>query len=247
MSMWRGLDRPGSVRPPRGRCGLRGHWRWRPRRLGGRRLRPARRPRLRPGRSRCRPRGSDPRTPGGWRSPQGRGAAGPPPGVGRRRGQRVPRRASRQPGRVAGMADCGALRRLIRTTPRGRPVRRSARRAVDTRPSPTVSRPRASSSPRASAPRSASSIDGWAAGLSGTIDAGLRRRHRLRPAGRRALRPDPRRDGTLRAYSGQRAHADPFVAVGRQDLTAHVDFTAVDRALATNGWRTLGSRPRPSS
>ena len=49
-----------------------------------------------------------------------------------------------------------------------------------------------------------------------------------------------RHDGTLRAYSGQRAHADPFVAIGRQDLTAHVDFTAVERAAATLGWRSLG-------
>ena len=49
-----------------------------------------------------------------------------------------------------------------------------------------------------------------------------------------------RRDGTLRAYSGQRAHADPYVAIGRQDLTAHVDFTAVERAAAGLGWRSLG-------
>ncbi len=49
-----------------------------------------------------------------------------------------------------------------------------------------------------------------------------------------------RHDGTLRAYSGQRAHADPYVAIGRQDLTAHVDFTAIERAAATHGWRTLG-------
>ena len=49
-----------------------------------------------------------------------------------------------------------------------------------------------------------------------------------------------RLDGTLRAYTGHRAHADPFVAVGRQDLTAHVDFTAVERAAADHGWVTLG-------
>jgi len=51
--------------------------------------------------------------------------------------------------------------------------------------------------------------------------------------------PD-RAGGTLRAYSGQRAHDDPFVAVGRQDLTAHVDFSAVERAAAERGWRTVG-------
>jgi SAM-dependent MidA family methyltransferase len=30
------------------------------------------------------------------------------------------------------------------------------------------------------------------------------------------------------------------VAVGRQDLTAHVDFTAVERAAGEHGWRSLG-------
>jgi len=51
--------------------------------------------------------------------------------------------------------------------------------------------------------------------------------------------PD-RAGGTLRAYSGQRAHDDPFVAIGRQDLTAHVDFSAVERAATERGWRTVG-------
>ena len=49
-----------------------------------------------------------------------------------------------------------------------------------------------------------------------------------------------RHDGTLRAYSGPRAHADPYVAIGRQDLTAHVDFTAIENAATARGWRTLG-------
>jgi SAM-dependent MidA family methyltransferase len=49
-----------------------------------------------------------------------------------------------------------------------------------------------------------------------------------------------RHDGTLRAYSSQRAHADPYVAIGRQDLTAHVDFTAVEAAATALGWRSLG-------
>lgn len=49
-----------------------------------------------------------------------------------------------------------------------------------------------------------------------------------------------RREGTLRAYSGQRAHGDPYVGVGRQDLTAHVDFTAVERAAADHGWSSIG-------
>ncbi|MHB8459419.1 MAG: class I SAM-dependent methyltransferase [Candidatus Limnocylindrales bacterium] len=55
-----------------------------------------------------------------------------------------------------------------------------------------------------------------------------------------ALHAPNRMGGTLRAYTAHRAHGDPFVAVGRQDLTAHVDFTAVERAAAAAGWRTFG-------
>lgn len=39
-----------------------------------------------------------------------------------------------------------------------------------------------------------------------------------------------RRDGTLRAYVRHQVHDDPYRFIGRQDLTAHVDVTAVERA-----------------
>ena len=42
--------------------------------------------------------------------------------------------------------------------------------------------------------------------------------------------PIRRRDGTLRAYVRHQVHDDPYRFVGRQDLTAHVDVTAVERA-----------------
>jgi SAM-dependent MidA family methyltransferase len=45
----------------------------------------------------------------------------------------------------------------------------------------------------------------------------------------------PERGSTLRAYHRHRVHADPLVAIGRQDLTAHVDLTAVERAAAAAG------------
>jgi SAM-dependent MidA family methyltransferase len=51
--------------------------------------------------------------------------------------------------------------------------------------------------------------------------------------------PD-RRDGTLRAYIGHQVHGDPFRHVGRQDLTAHVDLTAVERAAREAGLEVLG-------
>jgi SAM-dependent MidA family methyltransferase len=49
----------------------------------------------------------------------------------------------------------------------------------------------------------------------------------------------PARGSTLRAYHRHRVHHDPFVAIGRQDLTAHVDLTAVERAAAASGLELL--------
>ena len=48
---------------------------------------------------------------------------------------------------------------------------------------------------------------------------------------------DPRRRaaGTLAAYLQHQVHDDPYRAIGRQDLTAHVDVTAVERAAAAAG------------
>jgi SAM-dependent MidA family methyltransferase len=82
-------------------------------------------------------------------------------------------------------------------------------------------------------------IDSWAAGVSVAVPRGfvlaIDYGH---PAD--VLYGPERPDGTLRAYVRHRVHADPFRHVGRQDLTAHVDFTAVARALEGRGWRTLG-------
>jgi SAM-dependent MidA family methyltransferase len=53
--------------------------------------------------------------------------------------------------------------------------------------------------------------------------------------------PARRPAGTLAAYLRQRAHDDPYRAVGRQDLTAHVDVTAVERAASAAGLDHLGT------
>jgi SAM-dependent MidA family methyltransferase len=53
--------------------------------------------------------------------------------------------------------------------------------------------------------------------------------------------PIRRREGTLLAYVRQRVHDDPFRHVGRQDLTAHVDLSAVERAAAAAGLTQLGT------
>ncbi len=52
----------------------------------------------------------------------------------------------------------------------------------------------------------------------------------------------PRRaGGTLLAYVNHRAHDDVLLNVGRQDLTAHVDLTAIERAAARAGLGSVGT------
>jgi SAM-dependent MidA family methyltransferase len=53
--------------------------------------------------------------------------------------------------------------------------------------------------------------------------------------------PVRRPTGTVAAYLRQRAHGDLYHAIGRQDLTAHVDVTAVERAAAAAGLEHLGT------
>jgi SAM-dependent MidA family methyltransferase len=45
--------------------------------------------------------------------------------------------------------------------------------------------------------------------------------------------------GTLVGYRGHRVEVDPFASPGEIDLTAHVDFTAVERLAASHGFRTV--------
>ncbi len=53
------------------------------------------------------------------------------------------------------------------------------------------------------------------------------------------LDPRIRRHGTLACYRRQTVHRDPFADVGAQDLTAHVDFTALIEAGEAAGLRTF--------
>jgi len=75
-------------------------------------------------------------------------------------------------------------------------------------------------------------VDPWIAGVGQCLergalllfDYGLPRAHYYHPQ---------RVDGTLRCYFKQRAHDNPFINIGVQDITAWVDFTRVaDAALA---------------
>lgn len=49
-----------------------------------------------------------------------------------------------------------------------------------------------------------------------------------------------RTDGTLQCYFQHRRHNDPYVNVGVQDLTAHVDFTSLQHHGESIGLRTIG-------
>ncbi len=49
-----------------------------------------------------------------------------------------------------------------------------------------------------------------------------------------------RRQGTLMCHYRQHAHADPFFLPGLQDITAHVDFTAIAEAAIAAGGRLAG-------
>ena len=81
-------------------------------------------------------------------------------------------------------------------------------------------------------------LDAWVAGAASTLERG---ELLLIDYGHRALDLyDPARGSTLRAYHRHRVHADPYVAIGRQDLTAHVDLTAVERAAAAAKLEPIG-------
>jgi SAM-dependent MidA family methyltransferase len=59
---------------------------------------------------------------------------------------------------------------------------------------------------------------------------------------------DPRRRaaGTLATYQGHRVGEEPYRAIGRQDITAHVDLTTVERAARGAGLGLLGRATQAS-
>ncbi|WP_295887629.1 SAM-dependent methyltransferase [uncultured Thiohalocapsa sp.] len=73
--------------------------------------------------------------------------------------------------------------------------------------------------------------DGLDAGMVLIIDYGYPRRELYLPE---------RRDGTLLCHHRHRAHADPYAHLGLQDITAHVDFTAVAEAGTAAGLTLAG-------
>ncbi|MBI3752024.1 MAG: SAM-dependent methyltransferase, partial [Chloroflexi bacterium] len=80
-------------------------------------------------------------------------------------------------------------------------------------------------------------IDGWVAAATAPLERGLLL---IIDYGDEATDLyTPARGSTLRAYHHHRVHDDPLVAIGRQDLTAHVDLTALERAATAAGLTPL--------
>jgi SAM-dependent MidA family methyltransferase len=50
--------------------------------------------------------------------------------------------------------------------------------------------------------------------------------------------------GTLLCFYRHTAHETPYIHVGDQDMTAHVDFTELEAALAADGYETYGPVPQ---
>jgi len=82
-------------------------------------------------------------------------------------------------------------------------------------------------------------LEPWLAGVGGCLerglillfDYGLPRSHYYHPQ---------RVAGTLRCHFKQRAHEDPYINVGVQDITAWVDFTRVAEAAVASGLEVAG-------
>ena len=74
-------------------------------------------------------------------------------------------------------------------------------------------------------------VERLAEGAIFVIDYGFPRREYYHPQ---------RSAGTLMCHYRQRAHADPFARPGEEDITAHVDFTALAEAAHEAGAQVLG-------
>ncbi|MCY4349631.1 MAG: SAM-dependent methyltransferase [Thiotrichales bacterium] len=82
----------------------------------------------------------------------------------------------------------------------------------------------------------------WAASVAERVECGLVLLMDYGFPRREFYHPD-RRDGTLRCHFRHRRHDDPLVLCGLQDISAHVDFTALARAsgLDVAGFTTQGA------
>ncbi len=83
-------------------------------------------------------------------------------------------------------------------------------------------------------------MEEWAASAYKSIDSGYLL---LIDYGREAAAyyDESRPQGTLRCYSGHTLGMDPYVRVGRQDISAHVEFTSLRTSAVAAGFTEAGS------
>jgi SAM-dependent MidA family methyltransferase len=79
----------------------------------------------------------------------------------------------------------------------------------------------------------------WLRGIAGMLERGLLLLIDYGYPRREYYHPE-RREGTLMCHYRHRAHGNPFLWPGLQDITAHVDFTAVAAASAAAALEVLG-------
>jgi SAM-dependent MidA family methyltransferase len=84
-------------------------------------------------------------------------------------------------------------------------------------------------------------LDGWVSGAVAGLQRGLLLVVDYGATAIELYDPARRPHGTLRAYVRHRVHDDVYRHVGRQDLTAHVDLTALERSMLAAGLTMIGS------
>ncbi len=84
-------------------------------------------------------------------------------------------------------------------------------------------------------------LDPWVAEAAGGLGRGLMLLVDYGAPAGELYDPARRPHGTLRAYLRHRVHDDVYRHVGRQDLTAHVDLTALDEAARAAGLEPVGA------
>ena len=83
-------------------------------------------------------------------------------------------------------------------------------------------------------------LDGWVATAAGGIDRGVLLVIDYGHPAAELYDPRRRAAGTLATYLGHTVGEDPYRAVGRQDITAHVDLSALTRAAVAAGLAPVG-------
>ena len=87
-------------------------------------------------------------------------------------------------------------------------------------------------------------LDAWANSIALTLQSGFALTIDYGRNASDLYDPDQRRDGTLVTYRNHTQTDTPLVDAGRQDITAQVDFTAVQRAGALAGLTAIGNVPQ---